>query len=110
MATKCPECGTEVVQELDYCFGCFRHLATRPTEKAGSNEPKRSRRRGRRASTETAGDATEPGFIPDDELVEATPKQSFITWEPGQIPKGTLTFGPAIQDSEWRRTRRDDQL
>ena len=108
MGMRCPDCGTEVVEELDYCFGCFRHLAARPTEKPSSAEAKSSRLRGRRARKESTEEATETGFIPDDELVEAAPPQKFMTWRPGSIPKGHLTFGTTAQDSEWRRTTRTE--
>ncbi len=108
MATTCPDCGTEVVEELEYCFGCFRHLAGTPTEKVASGESKRSRW-GRKSADETPDDTIEEGFIPDDELVDAAPKQSFMTWEPGSIPKEILRFGSTAQESDWRRTsRRDD--
>ena len=103
MATRCPDCGTSVIEELSYCFGCFRHLAE-PLEKESSAEPKRSRFKGLKRGSQPA--EAEEHEEAAEELVDSAPKQSFLTWEPGQIPKGTLIFGTAIQDSEWRRTSR----
>lgn len=108
MAMRCPDCGTSVVEELAYCFGCFRHLAERP-ETVVASEPKRSRLRGRKNPKAAAEDVANPADAPDAELVDATPKQTFMTWEPGAIPKGTLTFGAVSQESDWRRrTVRED--
>lgn len=110
MATRCPDCSTAVIEELDYCFGCFRHLATRPSEKPAVGDAKRSRFKGRKARKDDPEETAEAGFLPDDELVDAAPKQSFMTWQPGSIPKGTLIFGSTAQESDWRRTsRRDDR-